>query len=1096
VVQTLGTGSLNGMAVSRDGWIATSSSDGALRLWDPTRRALMRVIRVPVLQSAGPLDGAAPSALSWDADGHRLAASNATSGITVDFAGKALGRFSIGGNLLPLTWKGASGWLVVGTFAVGGATWTDGRRQVIIPFQPNADFNQMAHVALSGDGSTLAFIDSDLMGRVGIVPLRFAATIREVKRPTQDSASALALSADGRRALIATGTLSEDDSAAWLINVAANDQAVKLGTFAGKATTAALSSDGRYAVVAGETIVVWDVASHRELWRRRAPALTYAQRQPTPVASLAFGPRSDWLAAGDSRSVMLFDTASGRLLGELGDMGTAASFMAPSLWLHGDQLIADLHGVLMKWSLRMGCLLRRDPLSKAEVLSRLDDHDLALLRVVRDKDQKGFTAFIDRWSGLDLGATDPVACDDGKEGPLEPHRVFSDQPIVIRTDSREARVQDFHAGARRILYNARDDIERQDSHLMVRQIATGKDLPLADSHAALWARFSPHGRWVLASTSLATFGPQSVVVWDAASGKQQGRFGRTDPTQLWPLNPRGRPQPQGSATISDDDERIAVPLPGGVGVWRLADGRQLADIPVDQAISAVAFSPGDPAFVLVGTSNGELHQYRDGRLMWKGSADGGAVRSIAESLDGKRVATVSADGAIRIWQGNTLLAALATFDDGEFLAFSPGGAYRGSLEGASRVAWVFDDPFEMFWFAQFERSYARADIIEKRLAGKPDEIALQPTRPPRVEVLNAPRTSDTPSLAVRVHVDGAARIDRLLTFVEGRPVGAPVPICARTADKEVPVQLQAGLNHVQFVAVDEAGFASNAAGADIRRPGSAAAKLWVVAAGVRRYPKLEGFPELTAADRDPERILNALRGQVGGDGPFSDLDAQRQPLINEAATASAIEASLERLTQMGPDDVAIVFLSGHGYRDHDHMVFLASGAEAHHGAPTSDTLLNRALDWKRVGALLRKCRGRVLMLLDACNSGAFSGFAVPNRDLALSLAEEQHAGVIVFASSKGRELSREMSGAVKGVGTGKTAAPVPVAGNAGIGVFTSAIVAALASAESDRDGDQFISVSELIDAVIATVAHTTDWQQTPWVARREMFGDFRIGRVR
>ncbi len=57
------------------------------------------------------------------------------------------------------------------------------------------------------------------------------------------------------------------------------------------------------------------------------------------------------------------------------------------------------------------------------------------------------------------------------------------------------------------------------------------------------------------------------------------------------------------------------------------------------------------------------------------------------------------------------------------------------------------------------------------------------------------------------------------------------------------------------------------------------------------------------------------------------------------------------------------------------------------------------------------------------------------------------------------------------------------------GLFTGAILDALADRATDRDHDGNVQMSELIDATITRVTDLTKGKQTPWVVRREAFGD-------
>ena len=131
------------------------------------------------------------------------------------------------------------------------------------------------------------------------------------------------------------------------------------------------------------------------------------------------------------------------------------------------------------------------------------------------------------------------------------------------------------------------------------------------------------------------------------------------------------------------------------------------------------------------------------------------------------------------------------------------------------------------------------------------------------------------------------------------------------------------------------------------------------------------------------------------------------------------------------------------------------------------------------------------MLLDACHSGHVTrDVVVPNNDLASSLVRGQRAGVLVFAAAKGRQLSYEPNGS-RGVVLTKDTKPLVQTSEAH-GLFTGALLQALASQDTDRDGDGVIEASELVDAVSARVAIASNGMQTPWIARRELFGDFHL----
>jgi hypothetical protein len=244
-------------------------------------------------------------------------------------------------------------------------------------------------------------------------------------------------------------------------------------------------------------------------------------------------------------------------------------------------------------------------------------------------------------------------------------------------------------------------------------------------------------------------------------------------------------------------------------------------------------------------------------------------------------------------------------------------------------------------------------------------------------------------------------------------------------------------------------------------------------------------------------------------------------LEDEAATPRAIEAALRGLAAMKPDDVAVVFLAGHGAKrpGSDDMVFVTSDTRA--ASPAS------GLDWTILGGALMGARGRVVVLLDACHAGHISyDLVVPNSELADNLVRAQHASVLVFAGSQGDQESLELHVDPDGLDTPTArklvldderlvvprpksvhrmpSKPMPVPAMTlspgatarqprdGQGYFAGAVIAALESASTDANRNGLIELSELVIQVAQRVGRASHNAQTPWVARRELFGDYAI----
>ena len=85
--------------------------------------------------------------------------------------------------------------------------------------------------------------------------------------------------------------------------------------------------------------------------------------------------------------------------------------------------------------------------------------------------------------------------------------------------------------------------------------------------------------------------------------------------------------------------------------------------------------------------------------------------------------------------------------------------------------------------------------------------------------------------------------------------------------------------------------------------------------------------------------------------------------------------------------------------------------------------------------------------------------------------------LLVFSASKGRQYSMES----------------PDIGN-GAGIFTYALLQGLGekSNEADLNGNGVVEFMELVDYVSYYVDEVTKGQQTPWLSRKELFGDLPV----
>jgi uncharacterized caspase-like protein len=231
--------------------------------------------------------------------------------------------------------------------------------------------------------------------------------------------------------------------------------------------------------------------------------------------------------------------------------------------------------------------------------------------------------------------------------------------------------------------------------------------------------------------------------------------------------------------------------------------------------------------------------------------------------------------------------------------------------------------------------------------------------------------------------------------------------------------------------------------------------LWLLSIGVSEYK--EPDIGLRFADADARAVLSVLGAQE--QGPIYS-ETKSLLLTNEQVTRASIFSGIERfLGQAGPDDVAAIFIAGHGVQDR------ATGSYYFLPHPaTAENLLTEGLrmsDFDEMLRVLRRNVRRVVVMLDTCHAGALR---LPSRavlsadDLATQVSVAE--GLFLLAAAKPGEESKEKA-------------------DLGHGAFTYALLEGLRGA-ADGDGDGLMSVSDLFGYVARHVPRLTDGRQHPY----------------
>jgi len=213
-----------------------------------------------------------------------------------------------------------------------------------------------------------------------------------------------------------------------------------------------------------------------------------------------------------------------------------------------------------------------------------------------------------------------------------------------------------------------------------------------------------------------------------------------------------------------------------------------------------------------------------------------------------------------------------------------------------------------------------------------------------------------------------------------------------------------------------------------------------------------GLAQLTAPGKDAEDFARVLKDvEIGAFDQVNILLNQSSATVNEVID--------EFFDQKKPDDLLVLYFSGHGVRDELGALYLA----------VKNTIRSRlrstAIKSDYIRDAMDQSRSkRQVLILDCCNSGAFSQGtkAATGVSIGTASAFEGGYGRIILTASDSTQFAWEGD---------------KVIGETDNSLFTHYLVEGL-EGEADQDGDGRITVDELYDYAYEKVRFATP-KQTP-----------------
>ena len=519
----------------------------------------------------------------------------------------------------------------------------------------------------------------------------------------------------------------------------------------------------------------------------------------------------------------------------------------------------------------------------------------------------------------------------------------------------------------------------------------------------------------------------------------------------------------------------------------------------DEMSRSLAIRPDRTGFVL-GTDYWLRAFDAQGRQIWVQPGHG-VASGVNISTDGHIVVVAYGDGTIR-WHrwsdGGELLALFVDRKSRAWVAWTPTGYYMASPSGEDLIGWQlnrgWNQAADFFPASRFRARFNRPDIVRLVLDTLDEEAAIkraneiagrkEVTRPliehlPPIVRISSPadgtRTANgTVTLRYAARSPSGQPIERIDVLINGRPVKG-IGLLIRTVPPDTEITGSIDVKLTQRVAelgliAWTGGLASEAARIKVTWDGApeATRRLFALVVGVSDYS--DPAMKLTYAAKDARDFDNALKGQKGA----YYVDVETRVLTDREVTRSSIMDGLAWLKTMATNanDVSVVFLAGHGLTDEKQTYwFFPSDATG------SDDVRAKGVSQDEVRVSLTKLSGRVLWFLDTCHAG--SAGKRPPVDINVlinTVTSAENGGIVVFASSTGRQLSAESS-------------------EWGNGAFTKAIVEGIQLGKADLLGDGFITTSSLDTFVEHRVRVLTEDRQNPVMGRPPDEPDFAIAQV-
>lgn len=512
-------------------------------------------------------------------------------------------------------------------------------------------------------------------------------------------------------------------------------------------------------------------------------------------------------------------------------------------------------------------------------------------------------------------------------------------------------------------------------------------------------------------------------------------------------------------------------------------------------------SPADNSLIFWNTATGEiLCQMKDHHS---------AISKVIFDKEADRVFSASDDGTMKItdYKNCATVVTYLAIGGTEFMIYTPDNYYMASRNALKGIAFRIDG--KLVSFEQFDIYLNRPDIVAARIGKSPENLIraynyLYKKRLRKLQmdegslnmdyqipnILNeteTPLVTSESMLKLWVKVwDDTYTIQQINVFVNNVPVygelGYRPPEAVKSLRKELEIPLITGVNKIQISCINSNGAESIYETVElVRESDNSKHDLYITSIGVSNY-KDTRF-NLTYPTKDAKDVVAKLsESAVLYDQIYTKF------LLDDQVTKAGFEELIPFFANCTHEDVAIIFIAGHGILNVDFDYFFAT-YDIDFDQPETN-----GIPYDVIHALLDKIKSyRKLLIMDTCHSGELDKEEIergPEPEMEIGGVEFRAAGVGVrtkegFGFENSLELVEDIfSDTQKGSG----ATVISSAGGAEYamesdqwknGLFTYAFLSGLTNMAADANQDGSITVTEIRTYVNNSVRQLSNGKQIP-----------------